>query len=581
MGKTAPTKIKSMLKPLQLIYLILTAFYGNLILVGIHTPNYIPLESKIFANSLLISWFIVAALFIIEPFSSSENIKFDTTKDKNLYQAVSILLLIPSMLVALPFLFFLNSVGEANKSTLFWIIKVIILFLYIVPVELLSEFADRFRLRGGAKALSATPTIEFAEYANMTFTFTTLEDLTNQSKLKVNDLITISNLLYPDGTVANHFNLTYGIVASIEKHSFSVTHHKDAFFDPTTNKQSKEYFLKKHSSVAPMPIVEPSNTRAEAKRNSFGAKSSLATTRIQDASYDRYEGKYEEECHCFRCKPAGLPYAKRSGIKNDLKILLRNLSSGFGTAYMGYTLYVYFGMKMTPVAIAIFIYLAVILLATIRFTKNTVNTSVEYEVNLNPEILQFIAETSKNIGVTIKSVSPPIVIFDKKTRKTSIEKGFDVESNAAFLPSGDKRGMIMLGHAYQNEFDDITKSAIVHELGHSIQPWFKYIIPTTLALKGVLFTLNLLLLKDYSLMVFLISSILVNLSLSLLSSFVSRYYEKQADLFAAKLLGPKVAIQPYLNFARLGIGEDTPGVIAPLFTSHPDISKRIQYHQNL
>lgn len=580
MGKTAPTKIKSMLKPLQLIYLILTAFYGNLILVGIHTPSYIPLESKIFANSLLISWFIVAALYIIEPFSTSEVVSFNTTKDKNLYQAVSLLLLIPSMLVALPFLYFLNSVGEENKSTFFWIIKVIILFLYIVLLELLSEFADRFRITEGVKLLSANLTIEFAEYANSTFTYTTLEDLTKQSKLKVNDLITISNLLYPDGTVANHFNLTYGIVASIEKHSFTVTHHKDVLFNPTENKQSKEFFLKQPSSVAPMPIVEPSKSKAEAKRNSFGAKSSLATTRIQDASYDKYEGKYQEKCQCFRCQPDGLPYSKRSGVVNDTKILGRNLTSGFGTAYMGYTLYVYFGMKTTPVAIAISIYLIGILIATMWYTKNTVTNSVEYQMGLNPEIVKFIDETSKNIGTTIKSISPPIVIFDNKTRKAYIEKGFDVESNAAFLPSGDKKGMIMLGHAYQNEFDDITKSAIAHELGHSIQPWFKYILPGTLVVKGVLFTLNLLLLKDYSLMVFLLSSILINLSLSLLSAFASRYYEKQADLFAVKLLGPKVAIQPYLNFARLGIGEDTPGVIAPLFTSHPDISKRIQYHQN-
>ena len=82
-------------------------------------------------------------------------------------------------------------------------------------------------------------------------------------------------------------------------------------------------------------------------------------------------------------------------------------------------------------------------------------------------------------------------------------------------------------------------------------------------------------------MTFLLSSILINILVSLLSTFVSRYYEKQADLFAAKLLGPKVAIQTYLNFARLGVGGGTPGVLAPLFTSHPAISKRIQYIQNL
>ncbi len=580
MGKTTPTNIKSKLHILQLFYLILTAFYGNLILVGIHTPNYIPLESKIFANLLLISWFIVAALYISKPFPSSADVTFDTSKDKNVYRAVSLLLLIPSMLVSLPFLYFLNRVGVANSSTLFWIIKVIILFLYIIPVSILSEFADRFRLTSGAK-VAASLTIEFAEYANMTFTFTTLADLTNQSILKVNDLITISNLLYLDGTPASHFNLTYGIVASIEKNSFTVTHHKDASFDPTTNKKSKEYFLKKHSSVAPIPIVKPSNSRAEAKRNSIGTKKSLVTTRIQDASYDKYEGKYQEKCHCFRCQPDGLPYIKRSGFKNDFKILGRNLALGFGTAYMGYTLYVYFGMKITPVAIAIFIYLIAVLVFTIRSTKSTVSTSIEYEMTLNPEILKFINETSKNIGVTINSVSPPIAVWGKKIREASIEHGFDIESNAAFLASGNKRGMVVLGHAYQNEFDDITKGTIAHELGHSIQPLFKYILPITLVLKGVLFTLNLLLLKDYSLMTFLLSSILINILVSLLSTFVSRYYEKQADLFAAKLLGPKVAIQTYLNFARLGVGGGTPGVLAPLFTSHPAISKRIQYIQNL
>jgi hypothetical protein len=347
---------------------------------------------------------------------------------------------------------------------------VIVLFFYFIPIYPLSEFANRFRIRSGVKVLSADLVIEFAEYANNTFTYTTLDDLTYQSKLKVNDLISASNLLYSDGTPANHFNLTYGVVASIEKNSFTVTHHKDAFFDPSTNKESKEYFLKKPSSVTPIPIVKPSNPTAKAKRNSTGGKKSLATTRIQDTSFDRYEGKYQEECHCFRCQPDGLPTVKRSGIKNDLKILGRNLGLGFVSAYVGYTLYVYFGMKTTPVAIAIFSYLVVVLLVSMRFTKNTVNTSVEYAMTLNPEILKFINETSKSIGVTIKSVSPPIVIFDKKTREASIKRGFDVESNAAFLPSGNKRGMIMLGHAYQNEFDDITKSVLAHELGHSIQP---------------------------------------------------------------------------------------------------------------
>ena len=128
MGKTTPTNIKSKLHILQFYYLILTAFYGNLILVGIHTPNYIPLESKIFANLLLISWFIVAALYISKTFPSSADVTFDTSKDKNVYRAVSLLLLIPSMLVSLPFLYFLNRVGVANSSTLFWIIKVFDIF---------------------------------------------------------------------------------------------------------------------------------------------------------------------------------------------------------------------------------------------------------------------------------------------------------------------------------------------------------------------------------------------------------------------------------------------------------------------
>ena len=566
-------KILANLKIFWLLYTIFGGFYATLIISRIHQPDYIPLNSQIYANLLLLLSFTLTAFFIVEPFPSNNEITFDTPNDRVKYQRFSLFLLIPNFIIAFVFIYLINKIGEGNNNSFIWLLKYLSLFLYFIPVGLISDFSNRFRVKEGVKVVSAYPDIEKAEYKDGRFIYTTFEDLSTYGKLKVGDLITINNLLYPDGSPATHFNLTYGIVSSIDKNTFTVTHHKDVLFDPAYNKRSKTNILMKPSEVEPITIIEPSSVEAVAK----GARGSLVTMRIQDTSYDMYQGKYEEKCQCFRCQPEGVKHVLPSGIISDFKILARHYGAGFVTAYMGYTLYVFFGERTLPVAIAILLYLLAIFKFSKHITKSLVNSSSEYKIDINPEILKFINELSTKIGTNIKYVGPPRAIFSKSDRSESIKRGLDVESNAAFLPTGDKTGMVMLGHAYQNEFDDITKSVIAHELGHSVQPWFKLILPITYAIKGVLFTLNLMLLKDYSLTTFLTSSILINFFISLLSSFVSRYYERDADLFAAKVLGSEVAVQAFTNFSRLGVGRDTPGLIAPLFKSHPNNSKRIKY----
>ena len=566
-------KILANFKIFWLIYTVFGGSYATLIHSRIHQPDYITIDSQIFANLLILLSFVLTAFFIVEPFPSSKDITFDTPKDKNNYQRFSLFLLIPNLLISLVFIYFINKIGEGNNNSFIWLLKYLILFLYFIPVGILSDFSNRFRIKKGVKIVTAHPNIEKAEYINGSFIYTTLEDLSIEGKLKVNDLVTINNLFYTDGSSATHFNLTYGVVASIDKHTFTITHHKDVLFDPVNNKRNKTGILMKPSEVEPIVIIEPISRVAVSK----GDKGSLVTMRIQDTSYDKYQGKYEEKCQCFRCQPEGVKYVLPSGIISDFKILARHYGAGFVTAYMGYTLYVFFGQRTLPVAIAIILYLLAIFIFSRHITKSLAISSSEYKIDINPEILKFINDLSTKIGTNIKFVGPPRAIFSKSDRNESIKRGLDVESNAAFLPTGDKTGMVMLGHAYQNEFDDITKSVIVHELGHSVQPWFKLILPITYAIKGVLFTLNLMLLKDYSLTTFLTSSILINLFISLLSSFISRYYERDADIFAAKVLGSEVAVKAFTNFSRLGIGRDTPGLIAPLFKSHPNNSKRIKY----
>ena len=569
----ANNKILANLKIFWLLYTIFGGFYATLIISRIHQPDYIPLNYQIYGNLLLLLSFILTAFFIVEPFPSYNEITFDTPNDRVNYKRFSLFLLIPNFIIAFVFIYLINKIGEGNNNSFIWLLKYLSLFLYFIPVGLISDFSNRFRVKEGVKVVSAYPDIEKAEYKDGFFIYTTIEDLTTYPKLKVGDLITINNLLYPDGSPATHFNLTFGIVSSIDKNTFTVTHHKDVLFDPAYNKRSKTNILMKPSEVEPITIIEPPSVEAVAK----GARGSLVTMRIQDTSYDMYQGKYEEKCQCFRCQPEGVKHVLPSGIISDFKILARHYGAGFVTAYMGYTLYVFFGERTLPVAIAIILYLLTIFKFSKHITKSLVNSSSEYKIDINPEILKFINELSTKIGTNIKYVGPPRAIFSKSDRNESIKRGLDVESNAAFLPTGDKTGMVMLGHAYQNEFDDITKSVIAHELGHSVQPWFKLILPITYAIKGVLFTLNLMLLKDYSLTTFLTSSILINFFISLLSSFVSRYYERDADLFAAKVLGSEVAVQAFTNFSRLGVGRDTPGLIAPLFKSHPNNSKRIKY----
>ena len=569
----ANNKILANLKIFWLLFTIFGGFYATLIISSIHQPDYIPLNSQIYANLLLLLSFTLTAFFIVEPFPSNNEITFDTPNDRVKYQRFSIFLLIPNFIIAFVLIYLINKIGEGNNNSFIWLLKYLSLFLYFIPVGLISDFSNRFRVKEGVKVVSAYPDIEKAEYKDGFFIYTTIEDLTTYPKLKVGDLITINNLLYPDGSPATHFNLTYGIVSSIDKNTFTVTHHKDVLFDPAYNKRSKTNILMKPSEVEPIAVIDPPSVEAVAK----GARGSLVTMRIQDTSYDMYQGKYAEKCQCFRCQPEGVKHVLPSGIISDFKILARHYGAGFVTAYMGYTLYVFFGERTLPVAIAIILYLLAIFKFSKHITKSLVNSSSEYKIDVNPEILKFINELSTKIGTNIKYVGPPRAIFSKSDRNESIKRGLDVESNAAFLPTADKTGMVMLGHAYQNEFDDITKSVIAHELGHSVQPWFKLILPITYAIKGVLFTLNLMLLKDYSLTTFLTSSILINFFISLLSSFVSRYYERDADLFAAKVLGSEVAVQAFTNFSRLGIGRDTPGLIAPLFKSHPNNSKRIKY----
>ena len=570
------TKIIANLKIFWLFYVIFAGCYATLIISRIHQPDYIPLNSQIYANLLLLFCFIFTAYFIVEPFPSDKDITFDTRNDKKNYQLLSLLLLIPNLLIALVFIYLINKIGQGSNNSFIWLFKYLMIFLYFIPVGLISDFSNRFRIKEGVKVVDTHPNIEKAEYKDGCYIYTTFEELSTGVKLKVDDLITINNLLYPDGSPATHFNLTYGVISSIDKHTFTVTHHKDVLFDPANNKRSKTNILRKPSDVVPIIVNEPPIREAVAK----GARGSLVTMRVQDTSYDMYQGKYEERCQCFRCQPEGVKHVLPSGIISDFKIIARHYGAGFVTAYMGYTLYVFFGQRTLPVAIAIILYLLIIFKFSRHITKSLTESSSEYKIEINPDILKFINEISTKIGTNIKYVGPPRAIFSKSDRRESIKRGLDVESNAAFLPTGDKTGMVMLGHAYQNEFDDITKSVIAHELGHSIQPWFKLILPITYAIKGVLFTLNLMLLKDYSLTTFLTSSILINLFISLLSSFISRYYERDADLFAAKVLGPEVAVQAFTNFSRLGVGRDTPGLIAPLFKSHPNNSKRIKYLNN-
>ena len=569
----ANNKILANLKIFWLLYTIFGGFYATLIISRIHQPDYIPINSQIYAYLLLLLSFTLTAFFIVEPFPSNNDIIFDTSNDRINYQKLSLFLLIPNFLIAFVFIYLINKIGEGSNNSFIWLLKYLSLFLYFIPVGLISDFSNRFRIKEGVKVVSAYPDIEKAEYKDSSLIYTTLEDLSKYGKLKVGDIITINNLLYPDGSPATHFNLTYGVVSSIDKYSFIVTHHKDVLFDPANRKRSKTNILMKPSQVEPIAIIEPPTREAVAE----GARGSLVTMRIQDTSYDIYQGKYEEKCQCFRCQPEGVKHVVPSGIISDFKILARHYGAGFVTAYTGYTLYVFFGQRTLPVAIAIMLYLLLIFKFSTHITKSLANSSSEYKIDINPEVLKFINELSTKTGTNIKYVGPPRAIFSKSDRSESIKRGLDVESNAAFLPTGDKTGMVMLGHAYQNEFDDITKSVIAHELGHSVQPWFKLILPITYAIKGVLFTLNLMLLKDYSLTTFLTSSILINFFISLLSSFVSRYYERDADLFAAKVLGSEVAVQAFTNFSRLGIGKDTPGLIAPLFKSHPNNSKRIMY----
>ena len=581
MDKVLTGKLLKKLRLLSIPFVILTPFYATLIITKAHHPNYINITPNIFGDILLTLWYISIAYFISDPLPSEEKVKFKTPNAKTKYRNITLLILVTDLLIAIPILLMLNTLGNKGGGAPLWFISFLITFTYFVPISLLTGLADKFRLSTDAILNDRKLKITSAQFLNGKFIYTIEEEGLLDNKFKIGDLVTIRNLVHDDGSLAKEYNLTYGVIDSLSNNTFTVSSHKDNKFNPYNGEHSKSNFLSNADKVAPLKITPPKFATAKAKTNSRGGGMLLAYATSQDTSYSAFNGRYRGDCQCFRCIPGGVTFKESNPLKNDAKILLKSVGWGFVIAYFGFTLFNLFHQKTTPVFVAIVIYLFILYFLGMGTSRNAVKNSTEYKININPEIETFIREKSNEIGTKIKFIGPPISFIGESGRDNSLKRGLDIESNAAFIPSGDKTGMIILGHAYQQDFDDITKSVLVHELGHSKQPWYKFIIPSTLIVKAILLTLNLLLLRNHSLLTYLTSSIMIYFFTSLISAAISRHYEKKADLFAAKILGKDVALKAFTNFASLGLGKDYPGIIAPLFISHPNNKKRIAYLSKL
>lgn len=298
------------------------------------------------------------------------------------------------------------------------------------------------------------------------------------------------------------------------------------------------------------------------------------------------------ECMCISCEPDGVKreYIKEKYLKKYdkkatkilfIKILIKNI----GSSLLGPTvvlliptilaLYQPYSVLSIIVSVAIAIPISYLVpIVTVSTIKKSLSKKVEI---IDPNLSDKIKKIASANKVNVIGVYPIEAIFSKAIMMKSLEKGFDCQTQAAYLPVRKKEGYIFLGHAYRVG-DESLDVVIMHEIGHGTRNSTRYgrfcDILTSIA--------SILL---FYFMVsgggILLSSLLflpVAFLLRILRMHFSRSLEFSADNFAAKINNRENLIAFFEKIDRYLAARKDYSSIDDAFeflSTHPSIEKRI------
>ena len=328
-------------------------------------------------------------------------------------------------------------------------------------------------------------------------------------------------------------------------------------------------------------------SKATPKRNKYGYKNSESYFIHADrkSSLKRFKRENIEAqilpCACLRCQPNGAKVRRKKNFLKDTGLInLRNLAlKGFFLQVIilsffyisGETLKGFIEYLIGKNTISIIITLMILRYASKKtMTKNTIDEKI------NPEIIKFIKETCKKVGAEMISVKTMSEMVAEKDRAKAIKNGMDTESNAYFLVKSGKKGLLVLGHAYQEKFDDITKGVIAHEIGHANQRILLTLLPALTIIAAIAEILSILILIHYGVLAYLLLAPIIPVIYEALSANVKRKIEKGADLFAIKVVGKKATLAAFRALEKNVKTKDS-SLLVKIFSSHPSTSERIKY----
>jgi Zn-dependent protease with chaperone function len=151
--------------------------------------------------------------------------------------------------------------------------------------------------------------------------------------------------------------------------------------------------------------------------------------------------------------------------------------------------------------------------------------------------------------------------------------GSAATENAAWMSTGDRAGLVLLGEQYL-EHPDHLRAVVAHELGHGALGHLKTRRSATTLLRVVRIGVvaPTLFVAPWVTIIGVGFTLLVRRAVL---AFVSRRLELEADRFAAVLVGVVPVVDLLEHWRSRELGQNAPGVEDNWFGSHPFIDDRI------
>lgn len=575
----------------KLKYLVKFSLFFILILISITLPilslfyigNYLPELSKEISNQTLgflalLLYFTIANLLFIRT-----KIKETNLKEKLFFYLTSFIGFIVMEIFTFVIIFIISLLlSEKLKiNTINEYLYLLSLFLLAAPIifsliSLNKINAIRFS-RGAIREDKFYNKIESIEYIKkkkeMKIT------LSNDSYLpKKGDFISLYGILPDSKDDYDIYNLKDGEVDTVGENYFTIKRYR-------SNSKSLLVSVEKQIENLKQP-----KSKATPKRSKYGYKNSESyfTHHDRESSFQRFKRESIEAkilpCACLRCQPNGVKVRRKKNFFQDTGLInLRNIAlKGFflqvivlsffyisGESLKGFIEYL---IGKNTISI-------IIMLMILRYASKKTMTKDTIDEKINPEIIKFIKETCKKVGAEMISVKTMSEMIAEKDRAKSIKKGMDTESNAFFLVKSGKKGLLVLGHAYQEKFDDITKGVIAHEVGHANQRILLTLLPALTIIVAIAEILSILILIHYGVLAYLLLAPIIPVIYQALTANVKRKIEKGADLFAIKVVGKKATLAAFTALEKnLKIKDSS--LLVKIFSSHPSTRERIKYIEN-